>query len=1076
MTATPSYLRFPHLVGDRLVFAADDDVWLASGAGGLASRLTADRCPVSRPRLSPDGATVAWLSRRAGVPEAFALPVGGGPVRQLSHLGDERVQLLGFLPDGRLVLSSSAGRPSRDERWGWALDPAEAEPVAQPLPYGPINGITVSSNGAVLVGNGSGKDPAHWKRYRGGNAGRLWLAPAGGADFVPLLPELPGPKTDPVAVGDRFAFLADFEGHQNVYSVDAGGGDLRRHTDHDRYYARQLAGDGQRLVYQHAGEIWLIEDLAADGRPRRLPIELPGGRAGREPFVLLPGPHLGDYAVDGSGRASALEVRGMIVWLTHRNGPARAVAAEPGVRHRLPTLIGEPTGPGLPAIGYVTSADGPDSIELAAPDGEVRRFGAGQVGRVLELVAAPDGRRLAVATHDGRLLVLSVADGTLTELLANPHGDVSGLAWSPDSAWLACSVPEATPETRSIRLCELATGRVTPVTRERFVDTDPTFSPDGDYLAFLSVRTFDPVYDAQVFDLSFAAASRPYLVPLAADTPSPFDPELAGQPVGGPPAAGDQAGEGQPGARPVRVDLDGIADRVVPFPVRAGRYVRLHAVAGGFVWAERPIAGELGESRRPGDDVRPSLQLWDLAKRTQVELAAHHDDARPSGDGTRLVLRDREALRLVPAGRSATAEDPEVVEIDLDRIRLTIDPAAEWAQMLAETGQLMREHYWHPALGDLDWDAAVDKYRQLVPALATRDDLADLIWELNGETATSHAYFMPVPAPPGPAAPAFLGADLGRDPDGSWRVHRVVPGDNSARAARAPLAAPAVNVRAGDMLLAVNGRPVGGSGPAPLLRGTADKPVELLVARDGRRRSVVVTPLPDELELRYLDWVAGRRRLAREASGGRIGYLHVPDMMSAGWAAFHRDLAVEMGRDALIVDTRGNGGGHTSQLILEKLSRRVIGWTTARHRSPSSYPSAAPLGPVVSLADQWAGSDGDIVNAAFQSLGLGPVIGERTWGGVIGIDGRYRLVDGSRVTQPRYAFWLERFGWGVENYGIEPDQVVPTPPQAWAAGADPVLQAGIDHLLAELERRPAPARPDPAGRPSLRAPELPPRP
>lgn len=1073
---TDSYLRYPHVIGERLVFVADDDVWLASTAGGAASRLTADRCPASRPRLSPDGGTVAWISQRAGVPEAFAMPVGGGEVRQLSYFGSETTFGLGFDPVGRVLVGTAAGQPATSDRWAWAIDPApDADPAPQRLPFGPIAGIAWSESGAILVNTGMFRDPAHWKRYRGGIAGRLWLDPDGSGQFSEILSELPGPKSSPVAIGGRFAFLADFEGHGNVYSVDASGGDLRRHTDHQRYYARQLAGDGERLVYQHAGQLWLLSDLAVDSKPCRLDIQLAGTRTGREPAELAVGKHLGDYSVDETGRASAIEIRGNVIWLTHRNGPARAVATAAGVRHRLPVILA-PAGTDsdeAAAVAYVTSAEGPDAVEIAAADGTVRRFGAGRIGRVLELVAAPDGSRLAIATHDGRVLTMTAADGEFTELLANSHGDATGLNWSPDSAWLAFSVPERTPNTSSIRLAEVASGNIVQLTRERFADTEPVFSLDGKHLAFLSVRAFDPVYDVHVFDLSFTVGSRPFLVTLAADTPSPFDPELAGQAVAERPAP-------QPDDKPVevRVELAGIQERVLPFPVRAGRYRKLHAVAGGFVWLDEPIAGQLGETRLPDADTRPSLQRWDFGKRSQLELSPHLDDVQASRDGTRLVVRDRDKLRLVPADHPPAEDNPQdAVEIDLGRIRLTVDPPAEWAQMLDETGRLMQYQYWHEGLGGIDWNAAVDKYRALLPAIASRDDLSDLLWELNGETGTSHAYEMtPKPDPDPLRQPAFLGADLLRDGDRRWLVGRVIRGDNSSRAARSPLSAPAVGVQAGEQLVSVNGRPVGPAGPAPLLRGTADKPVELRVARDGRARSVVVVPLADELELRYLDWVDSRRALVHAASDDRIGYLHLPDMMSAGWAAFHRDLNVEMGRDALIIDTRNNNGGHVSELVIEKLSRSLLAWVNSRHRSPASWPSIAPRGPMVSLANEWAGSDGDIVNASFQALGLGPVIGRRTWGGVVGIDNRYRLVDGTRVTQPAYAFWFRSLGWRVENYGVDPDQVVETPPQAWAAGADPVLDAGVEYLLAELGRRDLPPPPDLAARPVLRPPELPPRP
>ena len=1004
------------------------------------------------------------------------MPADGGPARQLTWFGQPRTSILGFAPDGRLAVHSTAGQPFNGDRWAHLIELSDG--AAERLPYGPISDIAWASSGAVLVNTGQFRDYAQWKRYRGGTAGRLWLAATPDGEFTEFLPELIGQKSMPVAVGDRFAFLSDAEGHGNVYSVAADGSDLRRHTDHDTFWARQLTGDGNRLSYQCGGDIWRLDDLAADSQARRLDIALTGSRPGRAPFALQVGKHLGHYTVDRTGRASAIEVRGNVVWLTSKNGPARVVAAEAGVRHRLPVILPSEAGDG---VAYVTSHDGADGLEIAGPDGRRRRFGAGRFGRVLELVASPDGRTLALATHDGRVIVVDAATEDEKVLAEDPDGEASGLTWSPDSAWLAFAASTPVDEISSIQLIEPATGRRAAVTGTRFADTAPAFSLDGKYLAFLSVRTFDPVYDTQAFDLSFAVGSRPYLVTLAAATRSPFDPDLAGRPIEAPGAEDDGPA--------VPIELDGIADRVVPFPIRAGRYADLRAVKGGFVWTEAPVAGELGESRQPEDDIRPSLQRWDLALGQQLELSPHLDAVQVSGDGSRLLLRDKDKLLLVPSGKAPSEKagngsggngsgggPDDKVTVDLSRIRLTVDPPAEWAQMLDETARLMRDHYWAPDMSGVDWDAAVDRYRPLIDRLGSRDDLSDLLWEVNGETGSSHAYESPPAPEPDPLLePGFLGADLVADADG-WRIDRILRGDNSVRKARSPLTAPGVQARPGDRLVSINGRPIDRRGPAPLLLGLAGKPIALGLSRDGQDRVEVITPLSEELELRYLDWVASRRELVHRASDGRVGYLHVPDMMSAGWAAFHRDLRTEIVRDAVLIDTRYNGGGHTSQLVIEKLARSVVGWDVRRHKSAISYPQDAPRGPLVSLANEWAGSDGDIVNATIKSLELGPVIGTRTWGGVVGIDGRYKLVDGTGVTQPRYSFWFDKYDWSVENYGVDPDIVVEKPPQAWAAGADPQLDAGIGYLLAELERRGPRRQPDVAARPDRAAPALPARP
>ena len=396
----------------------------------------------------------------------------------------------------------------------------------------------------------------------------------------------------------------------------------------------------------------------------------------------------------------------------------------------------------------------------------------------------------------------------------------------------------------------------------------------------------------------------------------------------------------------------------------------------------------------------------------------------------------------------------------------------------------MRRDFWTPDMSGVDWDGVLGAYRPLLDRVRSADDFADLMWEVVAELGTSHAYIGKAdadgPDPGRAAAVGLLGADLSRDGSGRWVVDRVLPGESSDPRARSPLEAPGVVVRAGDELIAVDGRPVDPvRGPAPLLAGTVGKPVELTIrpgAADPEvRRRVAVVPLRDERRLRYQDWVTGRRRMVRELGDGRLGYLHIPNMVGEGWADFHRDLHTEMRFDALIMDVRGNGGGHISQLVVEKLARRVIGWDQGRWIQPVSYPEDGRRGPVVTVADEFAGSDGDIVTAAIKLLGLGPVVGTRTWGGVIGIEGMpgHELVDGTHMTVPRYAFSFDEYGWGVENHGVDPDVEVLITPDDWAAGRDPQLETAVRLALEALEKQAPKAPADPATGPSKARPPLP---
>ncbi len=1071
------YLRYPHVHGELLVFVAEDDVWLAPAEGGRAWRLSADAAQVSNPRFSPDGSRIAWTSWRDGNSEVYTADPDGGDAARLTYWGDDRVSVTGWNSAGEVLAISAVGQPEVQYTWAYAI-PLEGTPPRR-LPFGPVFDFALAQTGTALL-TGRFSEPVQWKRYRGGTAGKIWVR-AGQEPFTRVLADLPGQLASPLVMGDRLFFVSDHEGTGNIYSCALDGTGVRRHTDHDGRYARNPTTDGRRIVYHVAGDLWILDGADAP-EPRKLEITLGSPAAARAPRLVSAKDHLGSLDCDKTGQASAVEVRGTVHWLTHKDGPARALYVNPQARARLPRVLGD-SG----QVVWVTDAGGADALEIAAADGDTSsvRLAEGLLGSVLSLAASPDGATVAAAAHDGRLLVVDVASGQVSELAAGDDGALDGLCFSPDSAWLAWSQPGPQP-LRRIRVARLADREVIDVTDGRFADTDPTFTADGLYLAFVSRRSFDPVYDAQSFDMSFPYGSRPYLVALAAETPSPFGPLPGGRPVSQDPAPSKEKTDSAERAV-VTVHADGLADRVVGVPVPEARYSGLQAVKGGLAWLREPVAGVLGEggAEVDGDPARPALERFDLRKREVTELAGEVDWFAVSGDGTRLAIKDRDDLRVVPSERKDNHGSGDTVTVDLSRARFQADPAALWRHAYAEAGRLMRRDYWVPDMSGVDWDGVLDAYRPLLDRIRGADDFTDLLWEVFGELGTSHAYaFKPGPdpfsssgSPPAPAAVGQLGADVSRDASGRWIVDRVLPGESSDPRARSPLAAPGVAVRAGDELVAVDGQPVDPDrGPWPLLAGTVGKPAELTVRAPGSQaRRVVVVPLRDERRLRYQDWVAGNRRAVRELGGGRVGYLHIPDMVGHGWAHFSRDLRTEMRFDALIMDVRGNSGGHISELVVEKLARRVMAWDVGRWLRPVSYPQDARRGPLVTVADEHAGSDGDIVTAAIRSLGLGPVVGTRTWGGVIGFTDLHALVDGTHLTIPQLAFSFNDYGWGVENYGVDPDVEVLFTPDDWAAGRDPQLETAVRLALEALEKQPPSTPPDPSTGPSKARPPLPPR-
>ncbi|MFE5487321.1 S41 family peptidase [Streptomyces sp. NPDC056527] len=1087
MSDDVAYLRFPHLHDDLLCFAAEDDLWVAplvpeGHRSGRAWRVTVDRTRVGHPRFSPDGRHLAYTSWRSLDPEIHLAPVEGGPARRLTYWGSTDTRVCSWSPDGDILAVSSHGQPFSYFSWAYTVA-TDGSPGGR-MPWGPVSDIAVADlDGERRTLLLTGKPPheaAAWKRYRGGATGRLWL------HGKQLMPDLDGQLDCPMFVSGRIAFLSDHEGIGNLYSCLPDGTGLRRHTDHDAFYARHASSDGRRVVYQCAGDLWIVDDLTAPGAaPRNLDVRLGGPRAGRRAYQVPAANHVDAISVDETGRASAVSVRGSLYWLTHRDGPARTITDTPGVRVRLPEMLGSGG-----QIAYVTDAEGEDAIEVAylpraSGDREPRRLASGELGRVEEMVSDPEGERLAIASNDGRLLLIDATEdsnGEATELIRSVNGPVRDLAFSPDGAWLTWAHPGIGRSLRQIKMARISgpgARTVVDVTNGRFEDENPVFTSDGRYLAFLSWRGFDPVYDVHTGDLSFPLGCRPYLVPLSSATPSPFALLPDGRPAAGgldPTETEVEGGEGT-----TIVEVEGLPDRVTPFPVSASKYSALHPVSGGgLVWLRWPISGALGETfANPSDTTgRPTLEHFNIIKARKTELVGHIDWFAVSGDGSRLVVVDEGDLRAVPA--TEPGDGDSTVYMDLRRILHEVDPEAEWRGAYDEAGRIVRAYFWDPNMCGVDWPAVLDQYRPLVERIASPDEFADLLREVMGELGTSHAYVSPARRNEGPPhyqrPMGLLGANL-VPRDGGWMVKRILPGDSSDSKARSPLAG--TGIREGAVLTHVDGRPVDPvTGPYPLLSSSGGTTVELTfqpAAGEGRSRRVAIVPLIDERPLRYQDWVAKRRAVVREVSGGKCGYLHIPDMGGSGWAQFNRDLRMEVSRPALIVDVRGNAGGHISELVVEKLTRKILGWDLTRNAQPVSYASNAPRGPVVALADEATSSDGDMITAAFKLLGLGPVIGQRTWGGVVGMTGRHRLGDGTQITVPMNAAWFPEYGWSVENHGVEPDLAILRTPLDWAEGRHAQLDDAVELALSLLAETPAASPPGYADVPDNSRPKLPPR-
>ncbi|MGH8907356.1 MAG: S41 family peptidase [Egibacteraceae bacterium] len=1022
----------------------------------MARRLTANLSEASHPALSPDGAWIAFTGRDAHHPEVYRMPAAGGPAQRLTWLGTRSI-VRGWTPDGRILFVSNAGQPFRHLLHAYAVAP-EGGPVER-LPYGPVRDAAFGPAGAVVLGRNT-EDPARWKRYRGGAAGELWIDRWDSGDFRPLL-ALAGNLASPMWLGDRVWFLSDHEGVGNLYSCLPDGTDLRRHTDHDEYYARCAQTDGRRIVYQHAAEIWGYEPEHGTGGP--VAVDLRSPRVQRARRFVPADRCLSGWALHPDGHTIALETRGKLFTMPLWEPPVHQHGTPDGVRYRLAQWVGDGS-----ALVAVSDEGGEEHIEVHRPDEpKPHRLDGLDLGCITELATAPEGPLVAVANQRQELFLVDLEAATarlLDRCAASGLGDV---AWSPDGRWLAYSFG-VTANTRSIKLCELASGATHLVTPPTFRDGNPSWDPEGRYLYFLSYRTFDQVSDS-LFDLGFTLA-RPYLVILSNEEPSPFAPESQCHPPVEP---------SEP-AEPIRIDLEGIGGRVLAIPVPMAAYSQVVGIRGKALLCSWSIEAGLGQAAAGGEGVpMGSLEAYDLTERRHDVLVGGISGFTVSGDGRMLCYRSGQRLRAIPAGEAPPGDESPGRHsgwLDLDRVRVSVDPGAEWAQMLQDAWRLQRDHFWAEDMSGVDWARALDRYLPLVERVATRGELSDLMWELQGELGTSHAYEQGGDYRPAPdCALGHLAADLTFDSlRGRWRFTHIVTGDPWDPQSGSPLRTPGVGVTPGDVLLAVNGRPVDVAiSPASLLVNQAGLAVELTVAGpDGQRqRDVVVTALPDERGTRYREWAATNRAKVHAATSGRVGYVHVPDTGLSGYAEFNRAHLSEAERDALIVDVRYNDGGQDARLMLEKLTRRRLGCTVSRSRPPQPYPAGCPAGPLVAVTNEYTASAGDVLAHCFKLLGLGPVVGRRTWGGTIRFWPK-QLVDGSVTTQPESAFWFADVGWGVENHGVDPDVEVDIRPQDARAGEDPQLDKAIELALAAL-RSHQPLAPDLLRRPHLGLPVLP---
>ncbi len=1074
------YIRFPTIHQDSIIFVAEDDLWQIESAGGRAERLTAGVAEVQTPCFSPDGAQLAFVGKSEGTEEVYLMRNLGDEAQRLTFQA-ATCTIAGWSPAGdRIFFASNADQFDGRARFLYALDPQGGLPDL--LPYGLANALSYGPGGGVVIGRNI-SEPARWKRYRGGTAGQLWCDPTGDGQFQRLL-KLAGNLASPCWLGERIYFLSDHEGVGNIYSCTPDGADLHRHTAHEDFYARNLSSDGTRMVYHAGGDLYLFDPVSDESR--RVEVTLPSIRTQRSRKFVSASHYLDTYNLHPQGYAVALTTRGKAFSLANWEGPVLQHGEPDGVRYRHLTWLND--GKRLLATH---DADGPESLVIFNSEdaSEPRTFPDLDLGHALDLKVSPTEDKVALTNHRQELMVVNLETGDARVLDKSPYHPMSGFAWAPDGKWLAYG-NWLSSQKSAIALCNVESGETFQATEPILQDGAPAFDPEGKYLYFIGSRLFNPTHDNLHFDLHFSRGEKPYAILLRRDLRSPFipEPKTSGEKeengkkssngTNGAKSNGTDEGEhkeqsesnGQSTIVDVVIDLEGLSERVVPFPVAEGRYTNVYGLKGKVLIQS---AGPESDASPFEEPPRGKIECYDF-ETYKVEWSIDGvSSADISRDAKTLIYSKMRRLRVLKATEkpkdNSERSSRESGWLNLDRVKVSVQPAAEWRQMFAEAWRLQREYFWTEDMSGVDWSAVYAQYAPLLERVGSRAELSDLFWEIQGELGTSHAYEIAGDYRHHPHyRQGFLGVDWSYDAaQNRYHIAHIVKGDISDPSATSPLNSPGLNIQVGDAVLAINGQRLGASRiPQSLLVNQANQEVQLTIeaAESKEVRTVNVKALGSEQAARYRAWVERNRALVHKLSDGRVGYIHIPDMQIPGFAEFHRSYLVEYDAPGLLVDVRWNRGGSISGLLLEKLARRRVGYSISRWRQPRGYPFEAPYGPMVALTDEHAGSDGDIFSHTFKLMGLGPLIGTRTWGGVIGINFHHMLVDGTRTTQPEFAFWFQDVGWNVENYGTDPDIEVDIEPQDYANQHDPQLERAVEECLKLVESYPL-LHPKPGERP-----------
>lgn len=1053
--APAQILRFPDIQAGRIVFVHAGDLYIVSAEGGTAFRLTSHQGQELYPKFSPDGSQIAFSAEYNGTRQVYVMPATGGEPRQLTWYNDvgpmpprggTDYRVLDWTPDGQHIVVRMNRLPF-DERAGRPYLVPAAGGMETPLAVPEIGGGMLSPDGNTLVYTPIEREFRTWKRYRGGRAQDVWIYDLKANTSLQLTADR-ATNQQPMWIGDTVYFVSDRNDTKlNLYAISPQGGEPRKLTNFSDFDVLWPSAGSEAIVFEKGGAIWRFDP--ATNTANQVPIRIASDAPAALPRFVKAGEFVESYDLSPGGERAVFGARGEVFTVPAKHGEPRNISHTPGVREH--SVSWSPDGEW---IAFLSDASGEYEIHVQAQDGKQapRRITTdGDIWRFAP-VWSPDSKKLAYADKRQRLRLVDVATGSTRDIDTGRYADITQYRFAPDSRWLVY-VKQHANGNNALWVYALDTGATRQLTAETTSAMSPAFDPEGRYLYFLSDRDYNLAFSAYEFNWLYRNATRVYAATLEADGPALYRPRVDEVGQDSDEDKKDTNGKSEkkddkkPPAR-LSIDGPGFDRRTVALKAPAGNYQALSANAEGVFF--------LASSGSGRDAGSPELQFLSLKADAKPEKVAEVTGYVLSADGKKLLLQKDKDFAIVDAKPKAEFDKNKLA---LDRMQLRVDPPQEWQQMYTDAWRILRDWFYDPGMHGQDWDAIRAQYAPLVPGVRSRADLDYILSELAGEMNSGHIYVQSgdqekVERKPG----GLLGAELVADPSGYVKIAHIFAGENWNARTRSPLTEAGVKVKEGEFLVAIDNQSTRGvDNVYRLLENKGDRLVALrinAVPQESGAREVVVRTITSEQELRYLDWVQSRRRLVEQLSGGRIGYIHVPNTAVEGSREMFKGMVAYHDKDALIIDERYNGGGFIPDRLVELLARTPLNYWKQRGLEPNATPFLHHRGPKAMLINGLSSSGGDALPYYFRKLGLGKLIGTRTWGGLIGLSGNPGLADNGSMLVSTFRFLDTDGNWDVEDVGVVPDIEVIDRPELIAAGRDPSIERAVQELMAELDKNP----------------------